>query len=382
MRKLIGLAILTGSLCSPVWADDILIGQVADMTGPEGAWSTDFTNGAKAAFDQINAQGGINGRKLRLVTIDTKGQPGKGVTATEQLIEKDKVQVLFGFTGSAQIEQIARRKVLQKNGVSLFAPLSGSDMIRGVANGSGDSRDVYVPEMFHIRASYSQEARKLVKQAINLGMTRIAVFYANDSFGTRGLEAIEAEVGRKKLSLAAKGNYDPNKNEVAEAVNQISQAQPQTVIMVADEANTARFVKAMRARMPGLQLLGLSLISPQQLIRDAGLEAAQGVGLSQVVPSPFNSTTPVARAYRDAVARNGSKEITYAGLEGYLGARSLIEVLQKAGAQWTPDKLSKVAESIGSMDLGGYTIEYSNGDHRGSSTVDIAVISKDGKVLN
>ena len=369
---------------APAGKPDIIVGQVVDLTGSDGHSGNEYVIGAKAYFDEVNANGGVFGRQIKQVVIDSKGSAPKAFQATQQLIDTDKADVLFGYTGTAAVSLVVRSKLLQKNNIALVAPLTGADALRATASDAAmPDSEGFVPQLFHLRASYSQEARKLVKQAINLGMKKIAVFYADDAFGKGGLKAVEAELAKRNMTLVAKSAYDPRKLDVSEPVLMLSRAQPQAVIMVSETLATANFVKQFRGKMTGTQLMGLSVVNPKVLIREAGIENVQGIGLTVVVPNPYNPVTIIAREHKEMVTPyQNQAELSYNTMEGYLAAKLLVEGLNRAGAQMNREKIQRALESMGSVSLGGYEINYSPTDHRGSSYVDMAVVNKDGKLLN
>ncbi len=369
-----GLFALALSAHATAAGPDIVVGQIADLSGPDGYTGTDFMTGAKAYFDDVNADGGINGRQIRHVVIDSKGSPAKTMQAAQQLIEQDKADLLFGVTGTAPVTQLIRSKLLQKSNTPLLAPLTGLDALRGTSTEPGE--DGFQPQVFHVRAGYAQEVRKVVRQALNLGMQRVAVFYSDDAFGQATLKTVEAELGKRQLNLVAS-------SAKADAAATLAKAQPQAVIVLAETAPAARFVKTFRALMPGVQLFALSVVNPRVLASETGLESAQGVAVTHVVPSPFNPTTRIAKEHAAAMGPyQNTAPLSYATMEGYLAAKLLVDALRKAGPQFSRDKLTKTLETMGRDDLGGYELTFGPTDHRGSAYVELGVINKDGRVVD
>jgi ABC-type branched-subunit amino acid transport system substrate-binding protein len=122
----------------------------------------------------------------------------------------------------------------------------------------------------------------------------------------------------------------------------------------------------------------LSPVGTEQLVQELGNDA-RGIGISQVVPYPWNDIVPVVRDYQRLSNKPGN--YSYYGLEGYLMARTLVEGLRRAGRDLSRDKLVTALESMSAVDLGGYRINYSPTARQGSRFVELTVIGAGGKVL-
>ena len=122
----------------------------------------------------------------------------------------------------------------------------------------------------------------------------------------------------------------------------------------------------------------LSPVGTEQLVDTLGNEA-RGIGISQVVPYPWNDTIPVVRDYQKIAPKPG--KYSYYGLEAYLTARVMVEGLRRAGRDLTREKLVSALESINNVDFGGYRVNYSTTARGGSRFVEMTVIGPGGKVL-
>jgi branched-chain amino acid transport system substrate-binding protein len=207
------------------------------------------------------------------------------------------------------------------------------------------------------------------------------VFYQNDGFGKSGLDGVVATLARHKLKPVAVGSVERNSLDVATAVTQIAKGTPQAVIMATLYKPTAEFVRQMRKAGQMPQFSTLSPIGADLLVAEMGAKEAHGIGISQVMPYPWNDTTPVVKEYHKAVqayAKHGN--YSYYGIEGFLNAKLMAEALKKVGKDPTREKLVSTLES-GTFDLGGYRVGYSPTSHNGSRFVDLTVLGRDGRVL-
>jgi branched-chain amino acid transport system substrate-binding protein len=144
---------------------------------------------------------------------------------------------------------------------------------------------------------------------------------------------------------------------------------------------TAAFIQQMRKTGQTPQFSTLSPVGADLLVAEMGAKEAHGIGISQVMPYPWNDTLPVVKEYQKALrtfAKNNN--FSYYGIEGFINAKLMAEAIKKSGKDLTREKLLNTLESS-NFDLGGYKVGYSPANHNGSRFVDLTVLSKDGRVL-
>ena len=347
----------------------ITLGMSAPFSGPNGAYGKEMKEGAMAYFSQLNAAGGIHGRKVELVALDDGYETEKAVANTRKLINEQKIFALMAYYGSTPTTEAM--KVFSEARVPLLGTISGAGSLRTPVN----------RYMFHLRASYADETEAIVNHLVGLGITQIAVFYQNDGFGKSGLDGVVATLARHKLKPVAVGSVERNSLDVAAAVTQIAKGNPQAVIMATLYKPTAEFVRQMRKAGQAPQFSTLSPIGADLLVAEMGAKEAHGIGISQVMPYPWNDTTPVVKEYHKAVqAYAKHSNYSYYGIEGFLNAKLVGEALKKVGKDPTREKLVNALEG-GNFDLGGYRVGYSPASHNGSRFVDLTVLGRDGRVL-
>ena len=354
-------------------AAEIVIGQVAPLTGVLASTGEQMVLGGKIYFDSINAQGGVHGAAIRQLVVDDGYEVEKTLVRTREMLAKPEVVALFGFAGTANITELLKTGVLAAGGAALVAPYSGGESLRTPFN----------PWIFHVRAGYVDEAEHMVQQLTTLSMNRIAVLYQDDGFGKSGLEGVEAALARRNLKLVAAASYPRNTDNVTEAVKTIIAADPRAVIMIAINKPAAAFIKQYReAGGGGAQLYNISVVNPAEIVRLAGLKNARGLGISQVVPFPYQPQLPVVREYQQLLAKYApGAEVNYTSFEEFLGAKVLVEALRRAGPEPTRRRVLKALESIQEFDLGGLFIGYSPTNRVGSRTVEVTVIGGSGRLM-
>ena len=363
--SLIAVSMLMAPIAS---AQEIVIGQCAPMSGSLAKTGQDMALGVRLAMESANAQGGVKGRKIRLVQKDDAYQTDKTVSCTQEMIDKEKAVALIGYAGTGNVGELLKRGVLASAGIALVAPYTGGISLREPFN----------PNIFHIRASYDDEAEKMVSQFARVGISRISVFYQNDAFGESGLAGVEKALAKFNLKLASKGSYEKNTENVTKAVQDIVKGNPQAVIMVAITRPAAAFAKAVRSASMGVQVFSISVVDGQELYKLAGDEGGRGVGITQVMPSPFSGTLRIVREYHAALEKYGmGAEASYASFEEYVGGRVLIEALRRVTGSYTPASVMQALETI-NYDLSGYRITFGPRQRAGSKFVEVTLIGQKG----
>lgn len=343
----------------------ITLGMSSPLSGPNSAYGLEMRQTIESYFEQINKSGGVNGRKLELVAVDDGYETDRSVANTKSLIEEKKVFALLAYYGSSPTTE-SMNKIFGPSKVPLVGTISGASTLREPISANPNSR-----YMFNVRASYADETEAIVNQLVSLGLKSIAVFYQNDGFGKSGLDGVTAALRKHNLTPSAVGTVERNSVDVAKAVESISKNTPQAVIMVTLSKPTTAFVKAMKKSGQNPMLMTLSPVGAEQLVQDLGAEA-RGIGISQVVPYPWNDTIPVVREYQKLVG--GKTGITYYALEGYLMARVMVEGIKRAGKDLTREKLIGALEGLNNNDFGGYRVTYGGNNRHGSRFVELTVV--------
>ncbi len=351
-----------------VTATTILIGQSVSLSGPTGPLGQEMQAGAAAYFKYVNQHGGVNGRTIVFKTLDDGYEVDRTVANVKTLINQDHVFALFGLRGTAHTNAAA--KIFTPAHVPLFATFSGAQSLREPFN----------RYLFHVRASYADETDAIFKQLSNMGLNRIGVFYQNDGYGKEGRAAAEESAKKYKLAISTVGAVEPNSSDVINAVAAIARIQPQVVVMYASYKASAEFVRGMRAAQYA-QFMNLSIVGATALAKELGNDA-RGIGVSQVVPFPWNLGIPIVKEYQTVMtAQTGKSDYSFLTLESYLSARILVEGLRRAGRDLTREKLIAALETMHDEDFGGFRVSFSPTDHAASKFVELTVIGKDGQIL-
>jgi ABC-type branched-subunit amino acid transport system substrate-binding protein len=346
----------------------IVLGQSAAFSGPAAYLGTQMNRGAKVYFDALNAAGGVNGHTVELRTLDDGYEPERCKANTERFIDKDNVFALFGYVGTPTC--LAAMPLVQENRTLFFAPFTGAESLR----------EPFSRNVFHVRASYFDETALIVKQLLSIGLTKIAVFYQDDAYGQAGLAGVNRALKAANLAPVATGTVERNTVNVAQAVKAITTATPEAVVQISAYKSSAAFIREARKAGYGGTFYNVSFVGTQALADELGREA-RGIMISQVMPSPFSTTSALSREYLAAVAKaGGDATANYSSMEGYVAAKVFSEGLKRAGRNPNRDSFISAMESIQNLNLGGFPVTFGVRDHVASHFVELSMLTEDGKV--
>lgn len=372
MLKRMTVCLLAGLALLPARAEEVRIGFVNGITGPIAETAQELAKLTGGYLDMINSQGGVNGNQLRLALRDDGYDPKKTAPLIEQVIEQDKVVALVNSAGTAPTMAVIRSGILKKQRVPLVGVFSGAEAIRGPGS----------EEIFHTRATYGDEIRKIARLASTLGLHRVAVLYQEDAFGQGILQSIAASEQDFRLEIVAKAGYKPGTKDFGPQAKAVEAARPQAIFLMGVPDSAYQFMKAYGAPAGSAQIYTLSFVTPKLLADTAGEAKVRGIGISQVVPNPNSATIPLIKDFQNFLASPFGKGIVSSpvSLEGYLNIRLLVEAIKAAGAHPTGEKVLQNLASMRNYRVGGFPIDFADGKRSGSSYLDIAVVGRNARL--
>ena len=347
----------------------IVLGQSAAFSGPAAQLGIQFNQGGKLFFDQLNAAGGVGKRMVEIRTLDDGYEPDRCAENTRKLLADD-VFALFGYVGTPT--SLAALPLFTQAKVPFFAPFTGAESLRQPFNRL----------IFHVRASYYDETALIVRQLVNLGIKKIAVFHQNDAYGKAGLDGVNKALAEHKLPLAGAATVERNSVDVAAAVEKLVAAKPDAVVQIAAYGASAAFVRAARKAGFGGTFYNVSFVGTQALADELGKDGA-GVVVSQVVPSPYQPSRQITREFLDAIKKAGDKvQPNYSSMEGFLAARIFTEGLRQAAASGKISRDSFISgmEGLGTQVVSGFPVSFGPNDHTASTFVEMSMLTGDGRV--
>jgi ABC-type branched-subunit amino acid transport system substrate-binding protein len=304
---------------------------------------------------------------VEVIQMDDGYDPARAGANAKKLLA-DGAELLFGFVGTGSADAAAA--VAKEQGALLFAPFAASDALRQPSAG----------QVFHVRPSLSDEAFKMVRHCATLAQTRIGVVAEDDAMGRAGLAAVTQAIAELKLPPLVASVFVPvNSDKVDAAVAALARTEPHAILQVSLFNTTAAFIRKMRKTGYAGSFMNFSVVGIDPLFAALGKEIG-GVVVSQVVPSPRSSATPIVKEYLAALD-NSDQTPSYESLEGYIAAKALSEAVRRAGHNADKAALRRAMGSMTDYDVGGFRINLRAGVRDSVRAIDLVTITPEGRIV-
>src|ERR1700731_672381 len=344
---------------------EILIGSCSALEGPSRSLGIETVAGAKAYFNLVNEEGGVHGRKLKLLAYDDSYDPTKTQACFDRLLA-EKVFALGFFVGTPTAVK--------------YVPMAEGAKIPLVGLFTG-AQTLYTPLrhwVVNVRASYFDETREQIDGLWNaMAYRKIGVIYPDDAFGAAVLEGVKQALKTHEADPAAVASYPRQTTNVGGAIDIVRASDPQAVVVVGPPNTVAPILKQAHAGGWKPLFLTVSFVGTDELILQAGADA-DGMVITQVVPPYYLTDLKTVALYRRALTQYAPTERpNFVSLEGFVDAMVLVEGLKRAGKDLTRDGLIRGIESVHQFDIGlgpQLKLDYSAKDHKGFDHVIPTVI--------
>jgi ABC-type branched-subunit amino acid transport system substrate-binding protein len=231
-----------------------------------------------------------------------------------------------------------------------------------------------------VRAGYAAEARRIVSQLKQTGISRIAVFYQDDGLGKTLLGELRNASAAENVPFTAEIKLDPKQPDFSAAAAATLKAQPQAVILATAGTTLTSYVSAVLETTTRPGFYGFSVAS-QDVIKRELKEQARGIVLAQIMPSLRNTSVPVVVEYLKLLRERSGEAVPSASqFEGFVHAKLLVVGLRRAGPKLTTDSFIKAMESAGDIGFGRFIARYTPQSHVGSTYVELAIMDKLGQL--
>lgn len=348
---------------------DIVVGQIGPFSGIPVPDAPQLNQGMKAAWAQINARGGVNGRRIAFFELDDT-YTGDGFVKAFGEAMKRKPMALLSPVGSVALKRMLDDRLLDQADVVVLNAIPGAEALRNPGH----------PKLFHIRAGDRQQIEKIIGHARTVGITRMAVLHQDIPIGSSGLAMASeaAKVGGGIEIMPFQATLEAS--SLAAAAKKAVAAQPQAALVVGAPRFMADGVAELRKAGIGHFIFALSYVPAGLLAKVAGA-AARGVALAQTYPNPMGATLPLQREFQAAMKLAFPQTSAYTSfhLEGFISARVFAEAARHAH-ELSPGNLATSLHTMGEFDLGGFRVDFSKGNV-GSHFVDIGVVNAEGRLI-
>ncbi|MBZ5665660.1 MAG: ABC transporter substrate-binding protein [Acidobacteriia bacterium] len=317
----------------------VKIGSCSALDGPARQLGLQTVLGATAYFDYINEHGGVNGRKLSLSSFDDGYDPER-TGACFASLKRENVFAGGFFVGTPTAAK--------------YVPMAEAEHMPVVGLFTG-AQFLYEPvkhEVLNLRASYNDETREQVDNLWKSGAHKIGVIYQDDGFGKAILDGVKLALTKHNATPVATGSFARNTLDVGRGIEAVLAAKPDAVILASPYAPAAEIVKQAHAQGSRPLFLAVSFVGTEAFVATAGKDA-EGVVITQVVPTYYNTDLPTVKLYRECLAKYMSAtQPSFVSLEAFVNAMVIAEGLKRAGKNPTREKFIEAIESMNDVDIG------------------------------
>jgi branched-chain amino acid transport system substrate-binding protein len=344
---------------------EIVIGSMQDLSGPLVGFSKQLVNGMNMRVDELNASGGINGRKLKLVVEDHGYDPKKAVLATQKLVQKDKIFAMVGTIGTAT--SLASMPLLFDKNIPHLFPLTAA-------------REMYEPLhklKYSFAATYFDQVRAGVKYIVKQkGYKKVCTMYQDDDFGLEIMRGAEAGLKEINQAIAEKTTYKRGATDFSSQISRMKDAGCDFVVLGTIIRETIGAIATARKLGWGVDFMGSSA-SYTELIPKLGGPAMNGFYSTNTVNMPYlddasSNVRGWAQRYKDKFKEDAGVFSVY----GYQVVDLFAQIVGKTGANLTTDAFIKTLDNFTSpRDMfGSDTFSYTPTKHLGSNRARLSQI--------
>lgn len=315
--------------------DEILIGSIQDLSGPIAGFGKQIRLGMMLRIDEINEQGGVSGRKLKLLVEDSAYDPKKAVLAAQKLVNQDKIFMMVGHLGTAQ-NNAAMPVQFEKNVINFF-PVTAA-------------REMYEP--FHklkyaFAATYFDQMRSalpgLVKEK---GAKKVCTIYQDDEFGLEVVRGAEAGLKTMGMELAEKTSYKRGATDFSSQVARMKSANCDLVVLGTIIRETIGTIGESRKTGFNPVFFGSSAVYTD-LIHKLGGKAMDGLYATMTVQNPYtDEASQLIRFWANKYKTKFNEDPTVFSVYGYIIIDSFATAAAKAGANLTTDSFIKAMDTM------------------------------------
>jgi branched-chain amino acid transport system substrate-binding protein len=314
---------------------EIVIGTYTDLSGVTVAWGVNNSNAYRMAFDEVNARGGINGRKIRYIVEDNQYQVPRSIQASNKLLNRDNVFLMVG-NGGTPMNNATMPEQLEKNVPNMF-PLTSA-------------RSMYEPYhrlKFGLLSSYYDQMRAGLKLFVETrGRKSVCAMYQDTDFGRDNMDGARDQLKAMNLKLVAEAAHKPTDTDFSASVAKLRDAKCDLVLLATIVRDTTLAVSAVRKVGWDVDLLG-TVASYDSAVAEVPGGANDGYFAMTSAQFAYPDDTreevgDFARKYRTVYGRDPN----FAAQLGYTGAQLLIRAFQTAGRDLNLDSFIAGMEAI------------------------------------
>jgi len=347
-------------------ADEIIFGQSACFSGPNKNLGLYYRTGILAAFEEQNNQGGIQGRLLKLSSLDDAYESELAAENAAKFAANDDVFAVIGGVGTPTAKRIA--PILREAEIPFVGPFTGADFLRDAER---------FPNVVNLRAGYLDETRKLVDHIINdLGKKRLGIIYQDDAFGRSVLRNYKKVLEELDTPILAKATFSRNTHAVHTSLFTLSKADLDAILIVGTYASNSEIINLADYLGYNYIMANLSFVLSYELKKRINNPSTRII-VTEVMPDATDTNNLVVRRFQRALEAQydalgievTAQSVNEVSLEGYILGRFVVDVLKRMDDQFTRENFMAQALSVGPVAIDDWTLEFRPGTNTGSSYI-------------
>ena len=341
--------------------ETIFFGQSACFSGPNQRLGINYRSGILVAFDERNAAGGVNGRQLKLISLDDGYEPEYAAANAERFATSNDVLAVIGGVGTPTAARIA--PVLRNAGIPFVGHITGADFLHDAKR---------FPNVVNLRASYADEVQVLVKSIVkDRGLKRLGIIYQDDAFGRSVVRSYLLALAEYDIPLLAKTTYSRNTHAVHASLFGLAKADLEAILLVGTYSANAEITNLAYSLGYEYTFATLSFSLSHELRKRID-EPTDRILVTEVVPSPNDPESALAARFRRAMATHAAPDsivLNEASLEGYLLGRYVASTLDRINGDITREAFTTHAKPAEAVWIDDWTIAFKPGSNTGSSYI-------------
>jgi branched-chain amino acid transport system substrate-binding protein len=373
MKRIIGMVGMSAALFAGaasaqgqgVSKNELVIGTMQDLSGPIVAFSKQLKNGMEMRVEEINALGGIHGRKLKLVIEDHGYDPKKAVLATQKLVQKDRIFAMVGTIGTPTA--LPSMPILFEKNIPHLFPLTAA-------------REMYEPLhrlKYSFAATYYDQVRAATKYMVkSKGYQKVCTLYQDDDFGLEVMRGAEAGLKELNMALVERTTYKRGATDFSSQVARMKDAGCDLVVLGTIIRETIGAIATARKLGWGVEFMGSSA-SYTDLIHKLGGPAMNGFYSTNTVNNPYlDDASRNVREWANRYKEKYKEDPAVFSVYGYQVIDLFIQVADKTGPKLTTDSFIQTLDNFSTTRdmFGADAMTFSKTKHLGSNRARLSQI--------
>ena len=364
-------SLLTAGAAAPNWAQprksvasshSIIVAQVVDFSPAQQDVSKDFLIGSRVAWQDINARGGIRGRPVQHLALETDGTPASLRTALSSVKDNSSCLVLSGSVGDQIASQVVALSRQGEINIAHAAPW--------LQNSSLEIDD----KTFPIFAARQEQIAYALKTLSVMGLKEVGAIYGT----AQDHSAYHVELERIAAGMHLRLKSFHGLWDLRLLSQKLSASTPAVLLFVGGTPELAEFTKGLEKQARQRYIVALADVNLQTLLQ---MGAARHTPVIATQPVPLvKSNLPIVRNYRETLSRLFDEPPTPLGMAGFIAARFTYEVLNEAEVPLTRQSALAAFQRRASLDIGGFRVSF-NAQRRSGSYVTQSMMTVDGRVI-